>query len=489
MAASGSSADCNKEFATDYMLLDQDKLGIKDLYHILFSSDIENRNSIDTSAAREDDISRRWIIFISILAQKLLQLASKPLSKFGSAIEYWLNLLSCNGGFFRLVLKILRGDMVQPDKESSTFLSFTGNMDTRVDLDETIKNSDGRYHPALAMMAAKASYENKAYIENIVKNSWQMDFLGSFDYWNDYQGKYTTQAFLLHDKQCDPDVVVVAFRGTETFDADAWCSDFDISWYAIPGMGNIHGGFMKALGLVKSHGWPKEVDDGPPLAYYEIRKMLRDILSKNDKTQFIVTGHSLGGALAILFPSVLALHEEDWMLDRLLAVYTFGQPRVGDETFGHYMEENFQKHDIRYFRFVYNFDIVPRLPYDDTSLMFKHFGTCIFFDSYYEAKIVAEEPNKNYFSLKYVIPKTICSCRELIRSFTIHYLKGPVYVEGGLCRFFRVIGLMINGVPNHMPQDYVNSTRLAASHLFHQHQKKLLHTNGTSSSLAVKKDE
>ncbi|CAM8953837.1 unnamed protein product [Rhodiola kirilowii] len=412
-ASSGSSADCNKEFATDYMLLDQEKLGIKDLYHILFSSDIENRNSVDTSAAREDDISRRWIIFISILAQKLLQLASKPLSKFGSAIEYWLNLLSCNGGFFRLVLNILR----------------------------------------------------------------------------DYQRKYTTQAFLLHDKQCDPDVVVVAFRGTETFDADAWCSDFDISWYAIPGMGNIHGGFMKALGLVKSHGWPKEVEDGPPLAYYEIRKMLRDILSKNDKTQFIVTGHSLGGALAILFPSILALHEEDWMLDRLSAVYTFGQPRVGDETFGRYMEENFQKHDIRYFRFVYNFDIVPRLPYDDTSLMFKHFGTCIFFDSYYEAKIVAEEPNKNYFSLKYVIPKTICSGRELIRSFTIHYLKGPVYVEGGLCRFFRVIGLMINGVPNHMPQDYVNSTRLAASHLFHQQQKKLLHTNGTSSSLAVKKDE
>uniref|UniRef100_A0A7N0TFS5 Fungal lipase-type domain-containing protein n=1 Tax=Kalanchoe fedtschenkoi TaxID=63787 RepID=A0A7N0TFS5_KALFE len=410
----GSSAGCNKGFAADYMLLDPAKLSVMDLYHILFSSDIENRHSVDSSAAREDDINRRWIIFISMVAQKILQLVSKPLSKFGSGIEYWINLVSSNGSLLKLVINFVR----------------------------------------------------------------------------DYQGKFTTQAFLLHDKRSDPDVVVVSFRGTETFDADAWCSDFDISWYAIPGMGNIHGGFMKALGLVKSHGWPKEVEDGgPPLAYYEIRKMLREILRKNEKTQIIITGHSLGGALAILFPSVLALHEEDSMLDRLSAIYTFGQPRVGDENFGTYMEKIFEKHDIQYFRFVYNYDIVPRLPYDDASLMFKHFGTCIFFDSNYEAKIVEEEPNKNYFSPRYFIPKTISSCWELARSFIIHYMKGPAYAEGSLCRFFRVVGLMVIGVPNHMPQDYVNSTRLAAPHIFPLCRKEILQSKNGSSTRLVKKDD
>lgn len=66
------------------------------------------------------------------------------------------------------------GRVVVPDKESPSFLSFIGNLDKRVELDSSIKCGDGRYNAALAMMASKASYENKPYLESTVKDHWKV---------------------------------------------------------------------------------------------------------------------------------------------------------------------------------------------------------------------------------------------------------------------------------------------------------------------------
>ena len=206
----------------------------------------------------------------------------------------------------------------------------------------------------------------------------------------DFQQKLTTQGFMLHDKNADPDIIVVAFRGTEAFDADAWCTDFDISWYEFPGIGKIHGGFMKALGLLMDGGWPPEFKQGAggqPIAYYTIREKLKQLLEQNEKTKFILTGHSMGGAIAALFPAVLAMHEETRLLDRLEGVYTFGQPRVGDGEFKRFMESQMQKHGFKYVRFVYCNDVIPRLPIDDSTFLFKHFGTCVYYNSCYYGKV------------------------------------------------------------------------------------------------------
>ncbi|KAK4409726.1 Lipase [Sesamum angolense] len=382
----------------------------------------------------------------------------------GSRVEYWLNLLSQNGGFFLLILNSFRGNVIYPDKESPSFLSFTGNLDKRVELDSSISIEDERYYAALSVMAAKASYENKNHIQSVVKDHWKMDFLGFYDLWNDFQDKATTQAFILHDKK---NTIIVAFRGTEPFDADAWSSDFDISWYEMPGAGKIHGGFMKALGLQKSQGWPSKQDDGKPeTAYYAVRRLLKEHLQKNSKSKFIITGHSLGGALAVLFPAILAMHEESALLERVEGIYTFGQPRVGDEKFGEFMKSVIDKYGFKYFRVVYSYDLVPRLPYDDSTFMFKHFGTCIYYNSFYQGKVVGEEPDKNYFSMIWVILKLINAWWELIRSFVITYTKGAEYEEGSLLRMFRVIGLLIAGLPAHFLQDYVNATRLGSSNVF-----------------------
>lgn len=64
--------------------------------------------------------------------------------------------------------------MIHPDKQSASFISFTGSMDRRVELDQSIKPGDCRYYGLLAVMAAKASYENKAYLEKTVKDHWKV---------------------------------------------------------------------------------------------------------------------------------------------------------------------------------------------------------------------------------------------------------------------------------------------------------------------------
>lgn len=77
-------------------------------------------------------------------------------------------------------------------------------------------------------------------------------------------------------------------------------------------------------------------------------------------------------------------------------------------------------------------------------------------------QVLSEEPNKNYFSLVWFLPKYINAIWELIRGFIIPYIKGPYYKEAWLMRMFRVVGLVIPGLAAHCPYDYVNLTRLGS---------------------------
>ncbi|KAK7309214.1 hypothetical protein RJT34_05755 [Clitoria ternatea] len=457
---------CNKSFADSYMLLKPEDARFLDLVHVLHSGNLANRKFVESHAEGDFDESfrHRWLIFVSILLQKFLMLLAKPLAFFGSSVEFFINLLPLNGGFFMTLINFLSGNLVIPDPTTPNFLSCIGNLDARATLD-AIARDDSKYYVSLAMMASKASYENAAYLKALITSHWKMEFVGFYDCWNDYQGKATTQVLILLDKYEERDTYVVAFRGTEPFDADAWCTDLDISWYGIPGVGKMHGGFMKALGLQKNVGWPKEIqrdESLPPLAYYVIRDLLRKGLSENPKAKFILTGHSLGGALAILYPTIMFLHDEKLLVERLEGVFTFGQPRVGDEAYAQFMRQNLKENSITFCRFVYCNDIVPRLPYDDKDLMFKHFGICLFFNRNYELRVLEEEPNKNYFSPWWVIPMMFNAFLEVIRSFTIAYKNGPHYREGWFLFCFRLVGLLIPGIPAHGPQDYINSTLLGS---------------------------
>lgn len=99
------------------MLLKPEEVGLFDLYHILFSSKLEEKKFVDCpegTVTEEINFRRRWLIFVSILAQKFLQLVSKPLSVVGSGIETCLNLVSVNRNIFVLTLNTFRGKSLLP---------------------------------------------------------------------------------------------------------------------------------------------------------------------------------------------------------------------------------------------------------------------------------------------------------------------------------------------------------------------------------------
>ncbi|KAE8694042.1 Alpha/beta-Hydrolases superfamily protein, putative isoform 2 [Hibiscus syriacus] len=450
-----------KEFYSDYMLFNPKKASLFDLIALLFSRNIKNRKFIETTIETEDSFMYRVAVFLTTLLQKFLLTISIPMALAGQTFEDMCNLFTNNGGLFGLVKRVMTGKVVIPDREAATYVSAVGYTDLRMDLSKEILYGNSMYYPSLSIMAAKAVYNNAAYNKSIIEDHWGMQLIGFKNYWNDFMMKADTQVSLFRNKTAEHDTIIVCFRGTQPFSADDWCSDADLSWYEFNGIGRIHSGFLKALGMQKIVGWPKfvipDITRRAPLAYYDIRDTLRDLLKKNPDAKFIVTGHSLGGALAALFPAILFYHDDQLLLERMEGVYTFGQPRVGDEAFASYMEKNLNKNGIGFYRYVYCNDMVPRVPFNG---MFKHFGTCVYYNNKYQAKIVEDVPYKNYFSIFGFIPMHSNAIYEVIRSFSMKIKYGSDYRDGWLMFGVRLFGMLIPGIANHCPQDYVNSTRL-----------------------------
>jgi pimeloyl-ACP methyl ester carboxylesterase len=142
--------------------------------------------------------------------------------------------------------------------------------------------------------------------------------------------------------------LVVAFRGTDDTRDVLYDADFSTE---LGELGTrVHAGFRRALDAV----W----DDLRPV-----------ILASNKKVY--ITGHSLGGALAILLAARLASlgHQTE-------AVVTLGQPRVGKGAFSRQMNFRMQSRIYRVINYV---DPVTRVPLALQG--FRHPGRRWYFDS------------------------------------------------------------------------------------------------------------
>lgn len=146
--------------------------------------------------------------------------------------------------------------------------------------------------------------------------------------------KLSTQCYVASNDK----FAIVAFRGSEiwkkrkTLDINEAMADLktdiDIRRVDWPQGGKVHRGFWKALEEVWS-------DLLPYMRYLE-----------SEGCKIWITGHSLGGALAVLSGA---------LYPKARGVYTYGAPWVGDEKFSANLS-------TKVFRFVNGEDIVARIP-------------------------------------------------------------------------------------------------------------------------------
>jgi pimeloyl-ACP methyl ester carboxylesterase len=161
------------------------------------------------------------------------------------------------------------------------------------------------------------------------------------------------------------DAIVVAFRGSENPASLDGLKDWLLTNannflvlpegrigtdFAAAGVGaRFHRGFMQALDLI-----------------WEPLFAAVDSLVQTKDRPLWVTGHSLGGALALL---------SAWRLQRnfltVHAVHSFGAPMIGNAAAASAFETEFPG---RIFRFVDSLDLVPKLPM--MSLIANEYGHC-----------------------------------------------------------------------------------------------------------------
>ncbi|HDZ77197.1 MAG TPA: lipase family protein [Candidatus Omnitrophica bacterium] len=135
-----------------------------------------------------------------------------------------------------------------------------------------------------------------------------------------------TQAFLV--KRDSDKMAILAFRGTQIKEIKDIVTDLKANFYQDKNGAKVHNGFYQAFKCVE--------DD------------IRSAVDIVKDFSLYVTGHSLGGALALIATRALNY-------DNLAACYTFGSPKVGNEEFDD---------DIKapIYRIVNAHDIVPFSP-------------------------------------------------------------------------------------------------------------------------------
>ncbi|KAM0938696.1 putative phospholipase A(1) [Dioscorea sansibarensis] len=152
--------------------------------------------------------------------------------------------------------------------------------------------------------------------------------------------------------------IVVAWRGTVA--TTEWFENVHLKLESInddnveeEGDAKVEHGFL-SIYKSKSETTRYNESSASEQAITEIKRLVAHYRSKGEQVRLTVTGHSLGGALALLNAHEAALT----IADLPVSVITFAGPRVGNDAFG----DELKKLNVKVLRVVVKQDVVPKLP-------------------------------------------------------------------------------------------------------------------------------
>jgi len=164
-------------------------------------------------------------------------------------------------------------------------------------------------------------------------------------------------------------VAILCYRGTEPANLGNWLADADVGSESMTLGGEalaVHSGFLRN---VRATQWAVIGELNLALQGNSLLDPEKSV--EHPLEALYVTGHSLGGAMAVLFALSLAgTAEHREIADKLRAVYTFGQPLATGEP----LPKAACAVARRLHRHIHARDVVPSLPPAAWG-RFAHFGT------------------------------------------------------------------------------------------------------------------
>jgi hypothetical protein len=162
--------------------------------------------------------------------------------------------------------------------------------------------------------------------------------------------KFENSGYVLADSS--QKIIVVGFKGTKT--TINWAMNLKTDYYDpdLPAPfsdAKIHSGFYEMCKVL----------------YPDMKKHFVKLIKKHPTYKIIMTGHSMGGALATL--SAFSLVRDNVINWEKLSVITYGQPRVGNQEFADYLNS---QHTVMT-RVNREGDLVPTVP---TPPLYYHHG-------------------------------------------------------------------------------------------------------------------